>query len=168
MAVFELKQLSPESIPSALEKAIRYRLLNQPWEAENIYLDVLQTDPDNREALVGLLLAITDQFHEGLPGSVRRAREVLSRLQDEYERAYYAGIICERRAKALLQQSRPGAGEMAHELLEQARGWYEQAERLRPPGNDDALLRWNACVRLSMRRGRVGAAPEERYQPYAD
>ena len=164
----ELKQLSPESIPSALEKAVRYRLLNQPWEAENIYLDILQVDPDHQEALVGLLLAITDQFHEGLPGSVGQARELLGRIRGEYERAYYAGIICERRAKAVLQQSRPGSGQIAHELLQQARGWYEQAERLRPPGNDDALLRWNACVRLETRHPHIGAAQEERYQPYAD
>ena len=25
---------------------------------------------------------------------------------------------------------------------------FEQAEALRPPGNDDALLRWNACARM--------------------
>ncbi len=25
---------------------------------------------------------------------------------------------------------------------------FEQAEKIRPPGNDDAMLRWNRCVRL--------------------
>jgi hypothetical protein len=25
---------------------------------------------------------------------------------------------------------------------------FEEAERLRPSGNDDAILRWNACVRF--------------------
>src|SRR5262249_21131179 len=162
------KQLSADGIPSALEKAVRYRLLNQPWEAENIYLDVLQVEPHQQEALVGLLLSITDQFSEGQPGSVGRAREVLSRIEGDYERAYYAGIICERRAKALLGQSRPGSGAMAHELLMQARDWYEKAEQLRPAGNDDALLRWNACVRLELRHPHVLAASGERYQPYAD
>ncbi len=163
-----LKQLSPEGIPSALSKGERYRLLGQPWEAENIYLDVLAISPDNQEALVGLLLALTDQFEQGLPGAVQRAREVLSRLHDEYERAYYSGIICERRAKAVLRQGMLGAGHMAYDLLEQAMSWYEKAELLRPPGNDDVLLRWNACVRLMLRNPQVVPASEERYEPYTD
>lgn len=62
MTMFELKQLSREGIPSALGKAERHRLLNQPREAENIYLDVLEIEPAHQEALVGLFLAITDQF----------------------------------------------------------------------------------------------------------
>jgi hypothetical protein len=36
----ELKSLSKEAIPAALEKAMRYRLLNEPAEAESICLDV--------------------------------------------------------------------------------------------------------------------------------
>ena len=168
MTTFELKLLSQESIPGALAKAERYRLLNQPAEAESIYLDVLQVDPDNQEALVGMLLAITDQFGDGQSGGVGRAREILPRIADEYDRAYYAGIICERRAKAVLRQARPGAGAMADDLLREAKRHYERAESLRPPGNDDALLRWNACARLIMRYSRVLAGPEERYEPYAD
>lgn len=60
----------------------------------------------------------------------------------------YAGVICEPRAKAQLRQGQPGAGHDAYELLLEAMSWYEQAERLRPPKNDDALLRWNTCARL--------------------
>jgi hypothetical protein len=33
-------------------------------------------------------------------------------------------------------------------LLLEAMSWYEHAETLRPPKNDDALLRWNTCARL--------------------
>ena len=166
--MFELKLLTLEGIAGALAKAERYRLLNQPWEAESIYLDVLQIDPDNQPALVGLLLALTDQFDQGLPGTVGQAREVLPRLRDDYERAYYAGIICERRAKALLYQAKRGATGMAHDLLLEAKRWYEQAETLRPPDNDDVLLRWNACARLVMRYPQVGTAVEERHEPHVD
>ena len=166
--MFELKLLSLEAVPGALAKAERYRLLNQPWEAESIYRDVLQVDPDNQPALVGLLLALTDQFDQGLPGGVSQAREVLPRLRDDYERAYYAGIICERRAKALLYQAKRGATGMAHDLLLEAKRWYEQAETLRPPDNDDVLLRWNACARLVMRYPQVGTAAEEQHEPYVD
>ena len=56
--MFELKPLSADAIPAALEKAMRYRLLNEPAEAESISQDVLRTDPDNQQALVILLLAL--------------------------------------------------------------------------------------------------------------
>jgi hypothetical protein len=164
----ELKRLTKDGIPAALAKAERYRLLAQPWEAESIYLDVLEVEPRDEAALTGLVLALTDQFAHGGPGLVRRARELLPRLADEYDRAYYAGIICERWAKALLDQHNPGTGSTVYELLLEAKDWYEKAEALRPPGNDDALLRWNACVRLAARHPEVAAAPTERTQPYVD
>jgi hypothetical protein len=41
----------------------------------------------------------------------------------------------------------PGGGFVAYELLREAMFWYERAEAVRPPDNDDATLRWNACVR---------------------
>jgi hypothetical protein len=166
--VFELKLLSSEGIPRALAKAERYRLLGQPWEAESIYLDVLQVDSANQPALVGLVLALTDQFDQHLSVTVSRARELLPRLHDEYERAYYAGIICERRAKAVLHQANLGADRMAYHLLREAKSWYEKAEALRPPGDDDVLLRWNACARLVLRYPQVEAVAEERFEPYVD
>src|SRR5262245_34062698 len=99
--MFELKPLSKEALPRALEKAERYRLLNEAAEAESICQDVLAVEPGNQRALVTLLLARTDRFAEG-HGSLEPAREALSRLDGAYERAYYAGIICERRANAHL------------------------------------------------------------------
>ena len=86
--MFDLKRLSAEALPRALEKAERYRLLNEPGEAESICLDVLSVQPDNQQALVGLILALTEQFDHGLDAS--RPRELLPRLRGEYERAYYA------------------------------------------------------------------------------
>jgi hypothetical protein len=166
--VYEIKLLSREGIPGALDKALRYRLLGQPWEAESICLDVLQVDPNNQPALVGLLLALTDQFDQHLSGIVGRAQEVLPRISDNYERAYYAGIIYERRAKAVLHRGRPGADRMAYSLLREAMTWFEQAETLRPPGDDDALLRWNACARMLLRHPHVDAGVEERFEPYTD
>src|SRR5215470_5805264 len=95
--MFELKTLSPEAIPRSLEKAERYRLLNEPAEAESICLDILEIDPDNQPAAITLLLALTDQFSIKLGMLVDRAQDVLGLIRDEYERAYYAGIVCERR-----------------------------------------------------------------------
>ena len=148
--MFELKPLSREAIPAALEKAMRYRLLNEPGEAESISQDVLRADPENQQALVILLLALTDRFGKGYAVGVTQAQEILPRFHEPYERVYYAGIICERRAKAQLQREGPGSGSGAYELLREAMAWYEKAEALRPSGNDDALLRWNACARIIM------------------
>src|ERR671927_1146689 len=96
----ELKPLSREAIPAALEKAERYRLLNEPGEAESICLDVLAADPENQQAIITLLLAMTDRFSKGYGVSDTQTNELLTRLKSEYEREYYSGIVAERRAKA--------------------------------------------------------------------
>jgi hypothetical protein len=149
--MFELKPISDEAIPQAIEKAQHYRLLNEPSAAESICLDVLEVDPENQQALVTLLLALTDRLASGYAIGGTQAREVLPRLSDEYQRTYYAGIICERQAKALLNQGGPGSRYDAYEWLCDAMKWYEKAEAIRPIGNDDSLLRWNACARIIMR-----------------
>jgi hypothetical protein len=158
--MYELKRLSKDAVSAALEKALRYRLLSQPAEAESICHDVLEVEPENQDALVMLLLALTDRFGKGYAVGVTEARDVLDRLKDEYAKAYYAGIICERRAKALLQQGYPGAGHDAYEFLREAMAWFEKAELLRPPKNDDAILHWNTCARIIM-RNQLGPRPDD-------
>jgi len=161
--MFELKNLSKEAIPGALAKAERYRLLNEPWQAESICQDVLRVEPENRAALVTLLLALTDQFQRG--DAEREARDVVARMHDDYERFYYSGIVCERRAQVLLDKGSQGSGAMAYELLRSAMHWYEKAEAIRPPANDDALLRWNTCVRLLGRYPHLQPAAEHTTEP---
>jgi len=156
----EIKPLSPEAIPAALDKATRYRLLNEPAEAESICLDVLRTDPENQQALIILLLALTDRFSKGYGVSDTQALDLLPRLRSEYERAYYAGIIYERKAKAQLHQGGPGASFNAYELFREAMTCFEKAEKLRPTRNDDALLRWNTCARIII-RNKLGPRPQE-------
>ena len=160
--MFELKTLSPDAVPRALAKAERYRLLNEAGEAASICLDALDADPDNQDALVMLLLALTDQFEDDVSSAAAEAWEWAERIRSEYERAYYTGIIWERRAKARLRRGTLDCGPRAYEWLREAMRWYERAEALRPAGNDDALLRWNTCARLIMRDRRLVPAPEER------
>src|ERR1700730_8368765 len=102
--MFDLKAISREAIPRSIEKAERYRLLNEPAEAESICLDVLRVAPENQQAIVILLLAVTDRFSKGYGVSDTQAKELISRLTSEYERVYYSGIVAERRAKAKLAQ----------------------------------------------------------------
>jgi hypothetical protein len=157
--MFEPKPIRKEAIPKALDKAQLYRLLNEPAQAESICYDILQIDLDNQQALITLLLALTDQFDQGIP--VNRPQELLPRLQGEYERAYYTGLIYERKARAQLNQGLLGAKFVAYDLLREAMFWYERAEAIRPPDNDDATLRWNACAR-SIRDQRLEPRVEER------
>jgi len=159
----ELKPITGAGVPAALQKAERYRLLNDSACAESICLDVLQVDPENQQALITLLLSITDQFEEETADGVQRAREVLPRLRDEYKRAYYSGIICERRAKAQLRRHVLGAADVASDWFHQAMTWYEKAEALRPAGNDESILRWNTCARMLSRHESVKAPGE--YEP---
>jgi len=161
----ELKPLSRQAISRALEKAERYRLLNEPVEAESICLDVLATDPGSQPARIMLLLALTEQFEEGAAGAATRAQEVLKDLRDEYERAYYSGIVCERRAKAQLKRGGPGSGYTAYEGFREAMSFYEKAEKIRPSGNDDAVLRWNTCARILERHHDLMAAPVDDSEP---
>jgi hypothetical protein len=160
----ELKALSKEAIPAALEKAMRYRLLNEPAEAESICLDVLKADPENQEAIITLLLAVTDRFTKGYGVSDTQAKELLARVKGEYDRAYYSGIFSERRAKTKLTQNTPDGRYQAYDLFGEAMMWFEKAEKIRPPGNDDALLRWNTCARIIERNKLVPRAEEERVE----
>jgi hypothetical protein len=160
---FELKHISKSAVGPAIERAERYRLLNDPEQAESICLDVLEVDPGNPQALVMLILAMTDQFgrSEGGPGA-ERSLEYVRQLSDEYQRAYYTGIIRERQARALL---RGGPSKVfAYDGLRDAMEWYEKAELLRPLGNDEAILRWNACVR-TIRRAGLRPWSEDRTEP---
>jgi hypothetical protein len=159
------KSITREAIPAALEKAERYRLLNEPGGAESICLDVLAVDPTHQEALVMLLLAISDQFDDDTAGNVRRARDLLPQIRDMYRRAYYAGVIDERHAKALLRRGVLRSGEAAYGLLRDAMRSYEEAEKNRPAGDDEAILRWNTCARLLAANQQLRPGEQEDYEP---
>jgi hypothetical protein len=159
--MFDLKPLHLDAVPAALARAERYRLLNEPHEAESICLDVLAVDPDNQAARITLLLALTDQFHEAA-GAHKGARDVVAGLTSEYDRAYYSGIIAERRAKAQFARTGAAASAGVYDSLIEAMQHFERAEALREHGNDDARLRWNACVRFIQRHPQLRPSVDER------
>ena len=144
----KLKSLSKKAIPSALDKARQYRLLNEPAEAESICLDILNVEPDNQQALIIMLLAITDQFESELNPAFSNAQELLDRICDGYCKSYYAGIIFERRAKTHLSRGGPGSDTLAYSWFKQAMEAYEGAIDCRTSDNDEATLRWNTCARI--------------------
>ena len=162
---FELKSLSEGGVEAALRKAERYRLLNERREAESICRDVLAIDGTNQKALIIQILALSDLFRDGLGPRVEEARGLVDRLDGEYERAYYAGILSERWAKAVMNRDSPGSGAVAYGALREAMDWYEKAEELRPAKNDDPILRWNTCARLIMDHNELHPAPEDDFHP---
>lgn len=157
----ELKRLSEGALQAAHDRARHYRLLNQPHLAESIFRDILEVDPDDEAAKVGLIMSLCDEFQSG---GARPASEVLkmaSELEDDYARSYHAGLVCERKGEAHLMLGGPGSGAVAYEWLVRAMDHYADAEPLRPQGNDDALLRWNTCARILNTRPDVRPRAED-------
>ena len=144
-----------------MEKMKRYRLFNEPDDAESICRDILKIDPDYREARIGLLLCLTDQFRDGLAGRMTEATDIVEELSDPYDQHYYKGVICERRAKVHHKQHTPQSGALTHNWLTKAMGYFEHAAECRPEGNDAALLRWNTCARMIMNHDDIRPAVEE-------
>jgi len=152
----QLKAIEPAGIPHALEKAERYRLLNDPAQAESICRDILAIDPAHQQALRTLILALTDQLVT--TPTARDARELIAQLADEYERAYYTGIVYERETRAYLERKNI-VRSAAYDGFRHAMEHYERAEQLRPH-DTDAVLRWNSCVR-AIERERLEPAERE-------
>ena len=157
--MFELKSISSAGIPRAVAKAERYRLLNEPQEAESICRDIMRVEPDNQEVLVMLLLSITDQFGKSAGAGIDQANKVLDKVRGEYEQAYYAGVIRERWAKSQMRGS-AYHGNAAGFFIE-AMDFYARAMAASPSGNDDAILRWNACVRFIQQNPQLSAEAGE-------
>jgi tetratricopeptide (TPR) repeat protein len=142
----KLKIISKSGIAEAIAKAELYRYLNEPEEAESICRDILAADAKHMLGLRTLGLAITDQFAGGASDRYAEAEKIFQSLTEPYERLYYTGLLCERRVKAQLRAGR--APHTLLPLLEKALQCFADAEKISPPGNDDAILRWNRCVRL--------------------
>lgn len=161
--MFTLKKLIIESVPSALQKAERYRLLNEPSEAESICLDILEVEPNNQEALIMLLLAHTDKFKgEFYLTAFQKAMSLIERLDGAYCKIYYRGVIYERRAKFHINQGGPGTGELAHDWFTRAMAEYDRVMELYPNGNQEATLRWNTCARILNENPHLKPAEENR------
>ena len=162
--MFTLKPISRDSVDGALAKAERYRLLNEPHEAESICRDILDIEPQNRQARVSLILALTDQIPQEA-SAFTMALEAISGLTSDYDRAYYSGIAWERRAKVSCEATTPGSHSYAYDWIVKALHLFEQAERVKPAGNDDSILRWNACVRFLNRHKELTPKIEEIPEP---
>lgn len=153
------KPISGKNLDAALDKAERYRAMNEPWEAESLCRDVLAREPDNQRALSLLVLSLTDHFMDELGGNVKEAQSLIRRLRNPYDRAFYTGVVCERKGKAVLAHSGREAGAAVYGWLQKAMQRYEEAEELGGREADDAILRWNTCARMINRNKHVRPPP---------
>ena len=156
----EIKKISKKSIPHALKKAERYRLIEDPGQAESICLDILEVDPSNHEARIMLILALSDQLKYRME-AYPEAKARIADLEDEYERAYYTGVLRERRARVHYRSGATGSYFVAYEWFTRALDSFAEAETLRPEGNEDALFRWNAVARTLNRSKSLQPAPHD-------
>jgi len=165
----QLKPLSKAFIPKALDRAKHYRLLNEPWQAQSICRDILNVDPDHQLALLNLILALTDQFSDEKRLSfAKEAEELCGQLKSNFEQNYYRGIISERLGKAVLSRNTPRVEYIAYDHYRTAMEFFEDAQKIRPKGNHDALLRWNACVRRIQEFKLKPSPDDHNVQPFLD
>jgi len=143
--MYQLKKINKSAIPRSLLKVEQYRLLNEPIEAESICRDILEIEPEHQEALIKMILTLTDQFSKGI--SSDEVFQYIEKLKKPYEKAYYTGIAYERKAKATLIKGLMDHKHDAFEWFVDALKAYEKADELSSNENNDAILRWNACIR---------------------
>ncbi len=139
------KPLPLETVPAALKQAHHYRLLNEPALAESICRDIVAVDDNNEIAWITLLLALTDQFDEKYAHALDHAKECLGKLQTDFHRLYYEGIIYERWARAQQKKSIPL--ETIESWVRNAMRFYDQSAELAPADDPHPVLRWNTCAR---------------------
>ena len=162
-SMFELKPLSTDAIPAALAQGRAVSAAERTRRGG----EHLPGHPPRRSSRPESAGHHDPRDHrpvreQRLAGHVARARELVARLEDEYERLYYEGIVCERRGRAHLAQGRQASGFLAYDWLKAAMGLFERANQKSPTGNDEAVLRWNACARVLMRHPELEPHEEQR------
>lgn len=142
----KLHAIHADAIDLALEKAKQYRSLLEPEIAESICLDILHVDENNPQALIVYILALTDQLrHAEKQTQMKAIRKAIEKLDSQYQRYYYTGLLNERRARFLVSQ--PMSHSFAYDYFMEAMQCYQQAQQICPKNNDEAILRWNSCIR---------------------
>ena len=58
-----------------------------------------------------------------------------------------------------------GSAEVAADWFREAMTWYAKAEAMRPPNNDESILRWNSCVRMLGKHEPSGRFEPREYEP---
>ena len=142
----KLHDIRISAVESALNKAKQYRSLLEPEIAESICLDILNIDTNNQAVLVVYILALSDQISRTENQTqIKTIERTIEKLESQYQRFYYSGLLSERRARHLLTQAMSHS--FAYDYFFEALEFYQQAIDRCPEKNDEAILRWNSCIR---------------------
>ncbi len=142
----KLHDIRISAVKKALKKAKQYRSLLEPEIAESICLDVLNVDPENQGVMIVYILALLDQISRTENQTqIKTIEHTIEKLSSQYQRYYYTGLLSERRARHLLTQAMSHS--FAYDYFIEALESYQQAVERCPEKNDEALLRWNSCIR---------------------
>ena len=140
---YRVKRISTAGIAEAIAKAELYRSLSEPEEAESICRDILTIEPQHQLAL--RLLGLPDRsVHRSWVRSYREAEEIFQQLNDRMNGTTTLGS---RTSDARKRSSKPGNCLLTVQALRTG-SYLSQRLRNSPAENDDAILRWNRCVRL--------------------
>ncbi|AFJ01431.1 hypothetical protein Q7C_252 [Methylophaga frappieri] len=158
-----LHDIHADSVELAIDRARQYRSLLEPEIAESICLDVLHIQPDNQQARIIYILALTDQIDvSGSQSPFQAIETAIELLDNPYQQQYYTGIYFERRARFMLSQ--PMSRAFAYDYFVKALQCYQQAEKIRPEHNDESILRWNSCVRTIAREKLKPVSEQDKVQ----
>lgn len=144
----EYRQIKQQNIDSALAKARQYRSLLESDLAISICLDIFKVDEGHQPTIITYILALTDSLTHPSAAHHKPDKEIIDairRLKSAYDKVYYQGIFSERKGRALMRNAMSRS--FAYNLFLQAIEYYQRAEKLSNDDNDDAVLRYNACVR---------------------
>ncbi|MDC9725967.1 MAG: hypothetical protein PSN44_08665 [Gammaproteobacteria bacterium] len=142
----KLHDIRMDAVDEALLKAKQYRSLLEPEIAESICLDVLHIDPENQSVLIVYILALLDQISRTEKQTqIKSIERTIEKLTSQYQRYYYSGLLNERRARHLITQAMSHS--FAYDYFIEALKFYQQAVDRCPEKNDEAILRWNSCIR---------------------
>ena len=138
-------------------------MLNEPGEAESICLDILETDPENQPALITLLLALTDRFSKGYGVSDTQANHCSRGSRANTSAPTTRGFWPSAGPRRNSRRDTPGPV-ITPTMIVRSDAAVREGRNVRPPGNDDALLRWNTCARM-MAKNKLAARDEDRTEP---
>jgi len=146
MMELKLHDIRINAVDEALVKAKQYRSLLEPEIAESICLDILHVDPGNQSVLVVYILSLMDQISRTEKQTqIKSIERAIEKLTSQYQRYYYTGLLNERRARHLISQ--PMSHSFAYDYFIEALSFYQKAVERCPEQNDEAVLRWNSCIR---------------------
>ena len=156
----ELKTIEKADLDAALAAAQNSWSELRADNAESICLDILEADPGNQSALELLLRSRIELLKKGLPRGVAQAEELIPRLESDFDKAFFSGMLREGQARYLLEKRGRQSSNVAYSWFRQAMEDYEEALS-KNPGRIEPKLHWNACVRTIQSNPHCIPPPED-------